>query len=83
MSMKLYRLYWKDYDYDQYSGAIVVADSEEDARKIHPHYGLDWKEGPSNMWCAVPQDVTEVECIGEADPKYAYGDVILSSFHAG
>jgi hypothetical protein len=76
--MKLYRLHWNGYSWDQYIGAVVVAESEEEARKIHPGFG-EW----GDTWCERPEDVTLVTYIGEAASDFKRGDVVLSSFHAG
>ena len=41
--MKLWKI-WQEVNnnYDTYDSAVVVADTEEVARKIHPYHGLDW-----------------------------------------
>lgn len=82
--MKLYLLYWDGWDYDQYSNAVVVAKSEEDARKVHPH-GPDGWDAKSiySTWCKKPEDVTTVTYVGEASSDLNEGDVVCASFHAG
>ena len=43
-------------DYDTYDSAVVCAETETQARRIHPRYGEKWgieaKEW-SNYWCGV------------------------------
>lgn len=77
--------------YDTYDSCIVVANSEEEACKIHPDY-IDavWSESNqtwlndgwhmSSTWCK-PSDVV-VKLIGVTD-LYDKPTVILSSFNAG
>ena len=66
--------------YDTYNGAVVCADNEDEARKIHPSsYTIDWKHDRS--WCSSP-DYVQVELIGKAKTNITKG-VILSSFNAG
>ena len=63
--------------YDEYISAIVCADSEEEAVKIHPggEYRWDdtWAENPSLVKCRK---------IGVADESIEKG-VVLASFNAG
>lgn len=68
--------------YDEYISAIVCADSEEEAVKIHPDgeiwgtvYRWDdtWAENPSLVKCRK---------IGVADESVEKG-VVLASFNAG
>lgn len=83
---KLTRTYEKgDVFYDSYDGAIVIAASAEEARKLQP----DERHRPNNSdyydWVA-PERVT-VELIGTLDPAYTTNHPdevnILSSFNAG
>ena len=66
-------------DYDTYDSAVVCAESELDARLIHP-------DGPGErfeweyMW--APVDKVEVKFLGTADPSVEAG-VVLASFNAG
>lgn len=53
--MKLYLIsQGKNLDYDTYDSAVVIAESEEDARLIHPSHGdlIDkvWNE-TTKSWC--------------------------------
>jgi len=66
------------YGYDTYDSAVVAAESEEEARNIHP-YG-NW-ENRLDAWCTYPRDVN-VKCIGIAANHITRG-VILASFNAG
>jgi hypothetical protein len=63
-------------DYDTYDSAVVVAESEDAARRMHPSQD-DWC---SWEWC----DVTEVkvELIGAANENQKPG-VICASYNAG
>lgn len=69
--------------YDTYDAAVVAAETEAEAKRMHPAgYPLDhdgrWASG---TWCESADDVT-AECIGEADGAIERG-VVLSSFNAG
>ena len=68
--------------YDTYSDAIVAADTEDEARKIHPggEYG-NWDSPYGNDWCSSPKSVS-VKYIGEAADDVESG-VICASYHAG
>lgn len=71
--------------YDTYDSAVVIANSEEEAKTIHPQ-GYRWENGSwntkwsFNAWCA-PEHVA-VELIGTATSGEA-GNVIIASFNAG
>jgi hypothetical protein len=79
-------------DYDTYDAAIVVAESEDDARTIHPGASAVGKDGrlwvselweQSGVWVYFKDiDKIRVTLIGVADPSQERG-VILSSFNAG
>jgi hypothetical protein len=88
--MKLYKISQnKNTDYDTYDSAIVCAENEEEARKIHPcgMEGYNYPQGKENWeyeygtWCSSPEDVI-VEYIGEAKEGIKKG-VISASFNAG
>jgi hypothetical protein len=64
-------------DVDTYDSAIVCAESEDEARKIHPS---EWDNWTTYDWCKI-QDV-KVELIGIANTNQIKG-VILSSFNKG
>jgi hypothetical protein len=64
-------------DYDTFDSAVVAAESEEQARKIHPTGYNYWS---LETWCN-PEDVT-VKLIGKAVETIELG-VICASFNAG
>ena len=68
-------------NYDSFDSAVVAAETEEEARNIHPKesWGIRLhNEWDVMSWCKK-EDV-EIEYIGETDkPK----GVILASFNAG
>jgi hypothetical protein len=79
--------------YDTFSDAVIAANTELEARHIHPggdyrYEGDSWwatrpdgsKWQPCNTW-ASPDEV-KAECIGTAKKGLKYS-VICSSFHAG
>ena len=67
--------------YDTYDSIIVCAETEEDARKIHPYGGENTKNnGEYSVW-ADPEDVF-VEEIGTANKDVEKG-VVIASFNAG
>lgn len=65
--------------YDTFDSAIVCAESEDDARRIHP-YGRD-DDWASCVWCYGPEHV-KVKCIGMAADDIPRG-VVCASFNAG
>lgn len=66
--------------YDTYDAAVVAAESEDEARQIHPSYPNGWLH-KSNTWATVPENVS-VRLIGGATEGTKAGE-ILSSFNAG
>ena len=70
------------YRYDDYIGAVVAAETEDEARKIHPGgpevCNAKWIEDTS--W--IPTDSVEVKLLGEASSDVA-GGVVLDSYNAG
>ena len=91
MSLKLYNISQTvNTGYDTYDSAVVVAESEDAAREIHPDGigakwdGKKWKsERTTGMWtwCA-PEDV-KVEFVGIPDERFKSGDIVCASFNAG
>jgi hypothetical protein len=82
--MKLYHISQSEVKgYDTYSDLVVCANSEDEARQIHP--GSHWNDNPwadsYGSWCKSPDQV-KVEYIGEA-AAYLEKGIICSSFHAG
>lgn len=79
LPLALFRLSWGRGDYDTFDGAIVAADDEIKASRMHPNINdPDWG---SNEWAHSPSHVT-VERIGTAVPGTQPG-VILASYNAG
>jgi hypothetical protein len=84
--MKLFRLHQNiNTGYDTYDSAVVVADSAEEAQKIHP----DGASGDFSMydtWVARPDLVTVTylgEIVGESEKDIYPGAIICASFNAG
>ena len=80
--------------YDIYDSAVVVAETAEQARNIHPGgggtdywaYHADQDNHPNffaTNWATKPENVT-VKLIGVANPfEVTNGEVVCSSFNAG
>lgn len=84
-------------DYDTYSDAVVAADTENEARCLHPS-GYQWdaergewyqirtvdgsRYSEGNYGSWVRPEVVTVELIGVAQPDRKVG-VVCASFHAG
>jgi hypothetical protein len=77
--------------WDTYDSMVVAAETEDQARRIHPH-GEDflWDDGwkhkgqpirADDSWVDNPDDLI-VECIGTAIEETEAG-VILASYNAG
>lgn len=73
-------------DYDTYDSAVVAAESEDDARTIHPDSGIcgEWDESDwwsESGWLKYSDiDKITVELIGTTDRERG---VVLASFNAG
>lgn len=70
--------------YDTYDSIVVCAESEEEARNIHPRG--EWRNSIYSMfrddsWAFDPKDV-KVKFLGEASPTIEKG-IIITSFNAG
>jgi len=90
--MKLYLISQNENnDYDTYDSAIVVANNEDEARRLHPSGVFNYKEdfeqqnSPLDSFCGtwVKKKYVNVEYIGEADERYKEVEVICASFNAG
>lgn len=68
-------------DYDTYDSMVVVANSEEEAKQIHPRRD-GWIDNIWNVWASSPERV-KVELVGTASNKYREPGIILASFNAG
>lgn len=81
--MKIYLLSQDDnQNYDTYDSCIVVAESEEDAKTIHPN-GDEYTK-PISLYTDWAREKESISCkeIGEANSDQVRG-VILASFNAG
>jgi hypothetical protein len=80
--MNLYYLTQNDNtDYDTYSDMVVAAETEEEARCIHPiDLPFAWSD-PMYGWAKSPDNV-KVELIGKAAKHVKYG-IICKSYRAG
>ena len=69
--------------YDTHDSAVVVAESEEEARSIHPGgYALDDQEQWDGIWSTwTNKEHVKVELIGKAINRNT--GVVLASFNAG
>tara|TARA_R100000935_G_C2742150_1_gene126288 strand:- start:272 stop:550 length:279 start_codon:yes stop_codon:yes gene_type:complete len=82
--MKLFKIYQNiNEGYDTYDSAVVVANSAEEAQKIHPN----GKSGDFNLystWVARPELVELIylgEVVGEPDNDIYPGAIICASFN--
>lgn len=66
-------------DHDTYDSCVVVADSEEEALKIHPNYRWDIV----CAWVTYGSRYIKVEYLGEAREGLEGGTVVCASFNAG
>ena len=79
--MNLYYITADLHGYDVYYGAIVAAETKEDAANMHPSNGEALTDSYNSGWVETINEVT-VELIGVAIEGTEKG-VILSDFHAG
>lgn len=81
--MNLYRIWQvQNNGYDTFDSAVVVAASEEDAKKVHP---CDYDPTPwehNYTWADSP-DAVFVEYVGIAANELSAGTIICASFNAG
>ena len=73
--------------YDTYSDFVVVCETEEEARNIHPETEWDelWEPDEAYAGWIKRSDIPflSVVEIGTAVPGIASGTIICSSYHAG
>jgi hypothetical protein len=89
---------WKIYQstntgYDTYDAAVVVAETEDEARRIHPSQYLNEQGGPwweekflsNSDWALALDDVNVEKVCPIPDPPehLQAGTVLLASFNAG
>ena len=82
--MNIYKVSREDYDYDEFNEFVVIAESEEDARNVHPSGNCNsWNDKPWNMsWIDISEiNTLKVELIGVTDREEV--EVVVSSFNAG
>ena len=84
--MKLFKIYQNiNRGYDTFDSAVVVANSAEEAQKIHPYDGSD-DFLLYDDWVSRPDLVSVIylgEVVGEPDDDIYPGAVICASFNAG
>ena len=80
--MNIYKIWQTENDdYNTFDSAIVYAETDDEARNIHP-YWIGWDHWLSKRsWVSSPDKVM-VEKIGETSLDVKSG-VILASFNAG
>ena len=81
--MNLYRIMRNNFlGWDIYTGAVVAAESEDDARHIHPNKRIDydWVADPLDFGDWIAPEHVRVEYIGETHLERG---VVLASFKAG
>jgi len=91
MGLKLYRISQAvNTEYDTYDSAVVVAENEEDARRIHPDgtgakwSGETWEAASvTGIWTWCPPKHVKVEFVGVPDDRFKSEDVVCASFNAG
>ena len=70
-------------DYDTFDSAVVAAETEDEAKHMHPSAKTDGGSGvPDATWGWAPPDRRTVEYIGEAKAG-TQKDVVCASFNAG
>jgi len=83
--MKIYHIsQCENTDYDTYSDAVVCAESEDEARNMHPMDGrpLECFMHSEDMYGWTKKENVQVNYIGEAKEGLKKG-LIISSYHAG
>lgn len=82
--MKLFKI-WQEVNlnYNNYDSAVVCANSEDEARKIHPYEGEPDSEGEfeESDWANNISEVN-VEYLGEAKEGMKQG-IICASYNEG
>ena len=80
--MKLWRISQTvNRDYDTYDSAVVAAETDTEAKMMHPMDGSVIKPEPFSDWVGDPNAV-QCEYIGEAKDGTQKG-VICASYNAG
>lgn len=87
--MKYLYLIWQtvNNNYDTYDSAVVVAESEDEAKKIHPsNYDgreVELKSSGNEYWSWCYLEDVQVKKIGVADESQYNERVICASYNAG
>lgn len=88
--MKIFKISQNENNgYDTYDSAVVIAESEDEARLMHPNDDPQdnrvtrnsWIKDSFKVWCTKPEQVN-VEYLGEAEYSQSIG-FICKSFNAG
>lgn len=72
--------------YSTFDSCVVVSESEDKAKLIHPYGGQLANDGNYSIydWCRLDEiEQIEVELIGNAVGDWSEGIVICASFNAG
>ncbi len=87
--MNIYLIIQKEVSgYDTYDSAVVCAESEEEAKKIHPR-GIRYNAMEDGLFMdtigewASHVDYVNAELIGKADAKFTESCLLLASYNAG
>jgi len=90
--MKLWLLeQMENNEYDTYNACVVVAETETEAKMIHPESERGYQSSEElwadddklfSTWATKTGNVIAT-LIGEADASLVKGDVVCSSFNAG
>jgi len=82
--MKLYKICQAvNKGYDSYDSAVVAAESEEEAKMIHPNkYVENWDGNEKDYGTWTSSENVVVEHLGEAKEGTVKG-IIVKSFNAG
>lgn len=79
---KIERITDQDYDQDQYTAAVVVANSAEEAATIDPESGCIQKDKYNLKTWVLPENV-KVTLLGNCMLDTVPNTVILAEFHYG
>lgn len=82
--MNIYYLHQNTWnDYDTYDSAVVIAETEEQAKRMHPHGG-DISQEEANRYKDWPSDPEEITCkfLGVAE-GISESYVVCASYNAG
>ena len=79
--MNIYRI-WQEANnkYDTYDSAVVIAETMEAAKNMHPSDGKPLKAS-ENDWTSI--DNVQCELFGKADPVRTEACIVCASFNAG